>query len=149
MSIPISHFNPPPSLLPGNYKFVFYFCFVNKFICTLFSDSTYKQYHMIFVFFLVRLPSLNMKISRSIHVVPNDIISFFLCWVIFHCIYVPHLYPFLCWWTFILLLCLGYSKWCCNELWHACIFSIYSFFQVYAQGMGLLSHIVFPFLVFF
>ena len=84
---------------------------------------------MIFVCFLVRLPSLSMKISRSIHVVANDIISFFLGWVIFHCIYVPHLLdPFLYWWTFRLLLCLGYSKWCCNELWHACIISIYSFF---------------------
>jgi len=81
MFIPISQFNSPCSLLPGNHKFVFYFCFVNKFICTLFSDSTYKQYHMIFVlfFFFVRLPSLSLKISRSIHVVANDIISFFLC----------------------------------------------------------------------
>ena len=27
-----------------------YFCFVNKFICTIFLDSTCKPYHMIFVF---------------------------------------------------------------------------------------------------
>ena len=26
---------------------------------------------------------------------------------IFHCIYVPHLYPFFCWWTFRLLPCVG------------------------------------------
>ena len=26
-----------------------YFCFVSKFICTIFLDSTYKQYHMILV----------------------------------------------------------------------------------------------------
>ena len=34
----------------------------------------------------------------------------FYGWVIFHCIYVPHLYPFLCWWTFRLLPCLGYCN---------------------------------------
>ena len=28
-------------------------------------------------------------------------------WVIFHCIYVPHLFPLLCQWTLRLLLCLG------------------------------------------
>ena len=45
-------------------------------------------------------------------------------WVIFHCIYVPHLlYPFLCWWTFRLLPCLGYCKQCCSEHWGACILS--------------------------
>ena len=42
----------------------------------------------------------------------------FNSWVIFHCIYVPHLlYPFLCWWTFRLLLCPGCCKQCCNEHW--------------------------------
>ena len=42
---------------------------------------------------------------------------------ILHCIYVPHFYPFLCWWTFRLLWCLGYCKQCCYESWGACIFS--------------------------
>ena len=55
MSMPISQFIPPlSSFPPGNHKFVFYNCdtffFVNKFICTIFLDSTYKQFHMIFVF---------------------------------------------------------------------------------------------------
>ena len=42
-----------------------------------------------------------MTISRSLHVAANGIISlFFYDWVLFHCIYVPHLlYPFLCGWT--------------------------------------------------
>ena len=53
-----------------------YFCFVNKLVCTIFFlDSTYKQYHMIFVF--VWLISLIMTISRSIHVAAKDIIDFF------------------------------------------------------------------------
>ena len=37
-------------------------------------------------------------ISRAIHVATNGMVLFFFYgWVIFHCIYVPHLiYPFLC-----------------------------------------------------
>ena len=46
----------------------------------------------------------------SIHLAANGIISFFIYdWVIFHCIYVPHLlYPSISQWTFRLLPCLGY-----------------------------------------
>ena len=55
--------------------------------------------------FSVGFTSFSMIISRSIHVAANVIISFFFNgWVIFHCIYVPHLLcPFICWWTFRLL----------------------------------------------
>ena len=49
---------------------------LNRLICTVFLDSTYKRYHMIFVF--LWLTSLNMTIFRSIHVTANGIISFFL-----------------------------------------------------------------------
>ena len=59
----------------------------------------------------------------------------FYGWVISHCIYVPHLlYPFLCWWTFMLLPCPSYCKQCCNEHWGACIFLNYGFLQVYARS---------------
>ena len=45
-------------------------------------------------------------------------------WVIFHCIYAPHLlFPFLCWWTLKLFPCLGCCKQGCSEHWRACIFS--------------------------
>ena len=47
---------------------------------------------MIFVF--LWLTALSMIISRSIHVAANGIISFY-GWVVFHCIYVSHLYPFI------------------------------------------------------
>ena len=62
---------------------------------------------MIFVF--LWLTSVSMIISRSIHVAANGIISFFFYdWVIFHCIYVPHvIYPFFCRWTCRLLPCLA------------------------------------------
>ena len=51
VSIPISHFIPPPFLSPWQPYSCFphlwlYFCFVNRFICTIFLDVTYKQYHM-------------------------------------------------------------------------------------------------------
>ena len=52
MSIPISQFIPaPPYPLVTVSLFsisVTLFLFVNKLICTIFLDSTYKQYHMIF-----------------------------------------------------------------------------------------------------
>ena len=52
-----------------------------------------------------------MTISRFIHIAANGIILFFFYgWVILHCIYVPHLSPFLCLWTFRLLLCPGNCK---------------------------------------
>ena len=39
-------------------------------------------------------------------------------WVIFHCIYVPHLlHLFLCQWTLSLRPCPGYYKQCCSEHW--------------------------------
>ena len=53
MSIPISQFIPPPlsplvtiSLFSTSVT-LFLFC---KFICNIFLDSTYKRYHMIFIF---------------------------------------------------------------------------------------------------
>ena len=45
--------------------------------------------------------------------------------------YLP--YPFLCWWTFKLLACLGYCKECCSGYWGAYIFSNYGFLWIYAQ----------------
>ena len=53
--------------------------------------------------------------------------------VIFHCIYVPHLfYPFICQRTSRLFLCFGCCEECCYEHMGACIFLNYSFVRVYA-----------------
>ena len=53
----------------------------------------------------------------------------FYGWIIFYCIYVPHLlYPLLCWWTSRLLPCPGYCKECCNEHWVYVAFWIAVFF---------------------
>ena len=54
-----------PPILLGN----------RKFSTPVTLDSTYKRYHMIFVF--AWLTSLSTTTSRSIHVAANDIISFF------------------------------------------------------------------------
>ena len=53
------------------------FCFVNKVICINILDSTKCISEIIYLFFSVWLTSLNMIISRSIHVAANGIISFF------------------------------------------------------------------------
>ena len=45
---------------------------------------------MIFVF--VWLTSFSMIVSRSIHIAANGIISFFYGWVIFHCVYMYHMF---------------------------------------------------------
>ena len=47
---------------------------IDKFIGTIFLDSIYKQYHIIFV---LCLTSLSMTISGSIHAIANGMISFF------------------------------------------------------------------------
>ena len=48
--------------------------------------------------------------------------------------YVRHFfYPFLCPWTFRLLLRDGYCKQCCSEHWSAYILSDHVFLQIYAQ----------------
>ena len=68
--------------LPGNHKFVFYTCNstsavqITSFVC-FFLDSTYKQYHMIFVFLCLTYITLSMTASRSNHVAANGINSFF------------------------------------------------------------------------
>ena len=61
--------------------------------------------------------------------------------IIFHCIYVSHLYPFIWWWTFRLLLCLG----CCisaavNTGVHYPSESCFS--PVMCPVLGLLDHMV-------
>ena len=61
-------------------------------ICFSLSDLLHSVWHS-----LGPSTSLQMTQFRS-----------FLCWVIFHCIYVPHLlYPFICQWAFRLLIYLA------------------------------------------
>ena len=68
--------------------------------------------------------------TTSLQMTPNFLP--FYCWVIFHCIYVLHLYPFLCQWTFRLLLCSDYFKWWFSEYWVTCVFL--NFWCIYAES---------------
>ena len=83
--------------------------------------------------FSVRLTSLSMIISRSIHVAANGIILFFFySWVVFHCvyIYIPHLlYPFIRHLGFHILAIVSSAA---MNLGCMYLFD-YSFVQVYAQ----------------
>ena len=55
-------------------------------------------------------------------------------------IYIPHLYPFI--WTFRFLLCPGHCKYCCNEHWGTCVFFELWFSQGICPVVGLLGHMV-------
>ena len=58
----------------------------------------------------------------------------------FHCMYVLHLFPFLCQWTYRLLPRLGCCKQCCNEHWGAYILSDHIFLWIYIQEWGFRSY---------
>ena len=87
-----------------------------------------------------------MIISRSNHVAANGIISLFqwLGNIPLH-IYILHypiayiylLYPFLCWWTFMLLPRPGYCKQCCYEHWSALSSFQTMFFSGYVPSSGI------------
>ena len=101
---------PPPTLATKFSLFhrCVHFCHI--------SESTYKSYHVEFVFLFVRC-SLSVIISSCIHVAANGVIFFFFYgWVTFRCIHVPHLLcAFICWCTFSFSPCLGYCEQCCCD----------------------------------
>ena len=106
MSVPISQFLPL-TLYPYicSLHLCLYFCFTNRCIRVIFLDSTSKPYYLILGFPFLTL--LCMTVSRSIHVFANFVPL--NGWVIFCCLYAPHLlYLFCCWWTVRLLPCPGY-----------------------------------------
>ena len=58
-------------------------------------------------------------------------------WVIFRCIYVPHLlYPCLCQWTIGWLPWLGCCESCCCECWGACVLCNCGFLQMVCISFG-------------
>ena len=59
--------------------------------------------------FSVWLASFSMIVPGSIHATANDIILFFHGRVVFHCLFMHHIF-FICQWTLRLLPCLGYCE---------------------------------------
>ena len=100
---------------------------------------------MVFVCFW--LTSLSMIISNCIHVAADDYFILFYGWVVFHCIYVPHiLYTFICWW-FRLFPCIDYCEQCCYEHRVHVSFGIIVLSSI-CSGVGFLDHMVILLLVF-
>ena len=73
-------------------------------------DSTYKWWHMIFVFLCLTYFSKYDNLHPSLSLA-NGIISFFLM-AKYYIVNLYHIffYPFICWWILRLFLCLGYCK---------------------------------------
>ena len=64
----------------------------------------------------------------------------FYGWVIFHCIYIPHLlYPFIYWWTWSLFPYLGYCKQCFSAQRGVYVFSKYCFLFLQIPRSGIIG----------
>ena len=113
MSIPISQFIPPPTFPPWcpyvcSLHLCLYFCLANRFICTVFLDSTYA---LIYDFFSLSdlLHSVWQCLGPFMSLQMTQFRSFL--WLTFHRLYVPHLlYLFICRWAFRLLPWPAYCK---------------------------------------
>ena len=90
-------------------------------------------------------PSILLQVASFRSFVLFHCVCVYLCVCVLGCtvmsdslrVYIyHHLYPFICRWTFKLLLCLGSCKPCCNEHWGAFIFLNESFLQILAKEWG-------------
>ena len=138
---PPVHPSPPPPVPFGNHKF-FKVCesvsLVQISLFVLFLlDSTYKWFHVIFVFVCLTLYAAHGIIS-----------VLFYGRVVFHCMYVPHLlYPFLRQWTFRLFHVLAIVYSAAVNIGCTYLFKL----QISPDGcpgLGLLDHKVVLFLAF-
>ena len=104
-------------------------------------DFTYDNKHVSMLFSQIISPSASPTeyqrlFYTSVSLLLSCIQGYHLSngWVIFHCIYVPHIsYPLVCWWTSRLFPCPGYDKQCCDEHWGARVSFRSGFLDVYAQ----------------
>ena len=91
--IPVSQFLPPhpsPPWYPYSCspRLCLYFCSSDKIICTIFLDSTYMHYYMIFAFLFLTYFTLYDIPSRSIMSLQMTQFHSFL-WLIFKTIHAP------------------------------------------------------------
>ena len=84
------------------------FCLVCSFIYLICFVFYIPHISEITQYLFLWLISLNIISSRFIHVVINGKVSSFYGWVVFHCMYMPHLlYPFIHCWALRLFLYFG------------------------------------------
>ena len=96
-------------------------------ICALIYDICFSLSDLLHSVWQSLGPSMSLKMAQF---------HSFL-WLMFHCMYVPHLlYPFLCWWTSRLLPSPDYCKQCCHECWSACLLELW-FSLGTCAGVGL------------
>ena len=71
---------------------------------------THTRSQTVFVF--LSLPCLTKHNVLQVHPCSCKLQHFILFygWVVFHCVYVPHLHPFICWWTYGSFPHIGYCK---------------------------------------
>ena len=102
-----------------------YSCPANRFICTIFLDSTYIHWYTIFVLLFLTYFTLydRLQVHPCLYKRPN----FIPFWLINSplCIYTTSSFPFICLWTFRLLPCPGYCKQCYNEQSGECLFELW------------------------
>ena len=120
MFMPLSHFipaYPSPSRCPQvhSQRLRLYSCPAPTFFRTFFFFFRFNIYVLAYSICFSLSDLLHsvwqtLGPSTSLQITQFHFISFYH-WVIFHCIYVPHLlYPFICRWTLRLLPCPGYCK---------------------------------------
>ena len=107
---------PPPTPCPQVHSLYLhlYSCPATRFISTTFFFFFRFHIYVLAYSICFSLSDLLHSVWQTLGLSSSLQITQFLSfygWVIFHCIYVPHLlYPFICWWTFRLLPCPGYCK---------------------------------------
>ena len=138
----VTFFTHPPLIWKLSvYSLYLWVCF---YFLLCFLDSTYKWNHVIFVFLWLIL--LNIIPFGSIHIVANG--KIFYVWVIWHCMYIPHiLYPFMYWWTPGLLPYVGYYKYMLQWTWRCIYLSelVFLFSLAKHSEVELLGHMVVQF----
>ena len=112
-----------------------YFCFINKFTCITFQIphiSDILQY-LSFLFLTYFTQYDNIQVYSCYYKCHYFIL--FYGHVVFHSLYIHYILLAMSvyQWTFRLLPYLEYYKQCCSEHWGACIFSNYSFVQIYVK----------------
>ena len=80
--------SPPSWYPPVTSQWLWVYCYFVHFVLFCFLHSTSNWNHMVFL---------------STWLISLSIIFLFYGWIIFHCLYVAHLYPFIYCWTLWLL----------------------------------------------